>query len=996
MEASALGGRRRVAAARAVACAVAWALVAGAGVAAAQPAAVSREPVTLRVAFSRIEGDDIALVRRQAERFAAARPGVRVEIVAQRWRATGVHDLWARYLSHGDASIDVYVVDDPWVAEFAYAGWIRPLDELRAWADAELHPAGLRSAIWRDRLYAVPMELSANALFYRRDLLAKAGLEPPRTLEELFAQARRLRAAHELTYGLLAHVQFAHNDIYPLLWASGGGPLRGGDVALDQPANVRVLEALAAEVAAGGALADAATLRHWTGRAAGYHDAIEAFEAGNAVFMINWLRYQVRNLAPAQVGVAPLPGLAGASPGTGATLGSWFWAVNSASREPALAGELSRSLTSAEATTERFAQLGIYPPLRAFYDDPARADVAALLAGAQPRLPVPNEREVDEVIEKALHEVLIDGRPAAETLARAGAAADALVRALPPEPFRLPDEVSDAHAHGRGRGRIVVIAAAAVWIVAFGLLIAGAIAARRRGGLFRRLATKLSVLGLATILLALTTGTAVALVVLVQNQEEAISQVQDTFRASIRDHSQSLARQLALGASVVREVSSSAAEKLTEAEHVKHIEHTYVDSLAVLAAEGSYNQEILFLQLIGEDGRIVATETDFLVADGGAPGARQVDDPAVRDVARFGRRMSMRDVPATAARPAYLEVMTPLVQHGRHAGAVRIAYSKQRQDERIAAVRARQEQLLGSAVVLVIVAAGGLIGLSAVLLLLFSRSVAQPLVQLSKLAERVGAGDLTVHCEVGGRDEVAALGVRLNQMVVGLREREQIRETLGRYVGPTVSDAILGGHVELGGEERVVTVLFSDVRGFTTMSETMTPPEVVHVLNAYFEQMVESVFSHEGMLDKFIGDGLMAVFGAPRDVGDHAMWAVRCALDMRARLIKVNEALGAEGEPALSIGIGLHTGPVVVGNIGSTKRTEYTAIGDTVNLAARLEGQTKEHGVDILISEATYTAIADRIECDRLGEVRVKGKQLGVVVYAVRGVRGERGERGAS
>jgi adenylate cyclase len=331
--------------------------------------------------------------------------------------------------------------------------------------------------------------------------------------------------------------------------------------------------------------------------------------------------------------------------------------------------------------------------------------------------------------------------------------------------------------------------------------------------------------------------------------------------------------------------------------------------------------------------------------------------------------------------------MAPLIQNGRQAGGVRVGYSKQEQEDRIRDLRTRQETLMRSAVYLVIVAALGLIVLATVLLRLFARSVADPLVRLSDLAAKVGAGDLSVHAAVAGRDEVSALGVQLNGMVSGLRERQVIKETLGRYVGPSVSDVILAGDVDLGGEERDVTLLFSDVRGFTTMSEAMKPHDVVRVLNSYFERMVDAVFEHEGMLDKFIGDGLMAVFGAPRSDEDHAMHAVKCAVEMRRMLVDVNAMLKKSGLPELAIGIGLHTGRVVVGNIGSTKRMEYTAIGDAVNLAARLESQTKEQGVDILISEATYERVSSRVVADPLGSVKVKGKTTGVAIYALRDLR---------
>jgi class 3 adenylate cyclase/ABC-type glycerol-3-phosphate transport system substrate-binding protein len=982
----------------------------------------TRDGQRLRIAFSRIEGEDIALVRRQVAQFARQHPGVDIELVAQTWTKTEVHDVWARFLALGDPSIDIYVIDDPWIAEFAFAGWIRPLDELRPWADAELHPAVLRTAVWRDHLYAVPFELSANGLFYRKDLLAASGLEPPRTLEELLAQARQLRADHGLADGLVMHVQYLHNDVFPLLYASGAGPLEDGTVKLDDPVSVAVLDLLAAGIR-DGALPEPSRLKAWSTalvtdpNAPKYHTAIDPFPEHDAAFMINWLRYDVGKVRD-RVGVVPIPGLAGHGPGAAATLGSWFWAVNAASRSPDLASQLIAHLSTEQATAERFQAIGTYPPLRRFYDDPSYlrehpelGPAAAIFAVAKPRMPVPNEREVDEIIERALHDALVDGSPTAATMAGAARDVRALIDGFPDEALELPDVAEPARGRARARDRIVVIATAAMWVGALALFGIGALAARRRGGLFRRLATKVSVLGLATILLALTTGTAVALVVLVQNQEEAITEAQAIFRVSIREHSKSLGRQIALGASSVRELSSAAsnaaiedvvrdalaakappspalrdAARDTAKDLLDTIEGSYGASLFVLAAEGAYNSDVLFLQLVSPDGQIIADHTDFLGHDPVAARSRRVDDPGVLAVARYGRRMSMRDVPASGESPAYLEIMVPLIQDGRHAGAVRIAYSKQEQERRIAALRARQEQLLSRAVLLVLVAALALVALSTVLLVLFSRSVTQPLVRLNQLAARVGAGDLSVRSDVVGRDEVADLAVRLNEMVSGLRERHQIRETLGRYVGPSVSDAILAGRVELGGEEREVTLLFSDVRGFTSMSELMSPPEVVRVLNVYFEQMVDAVFEHHGILDKFIGDGLMAVFGAPGDLPDHALCAARCALDMRRRLEEVNQQLRAASLPALMIGIGLHTGSVVVGNIGSSKRTEYTAIGDTVNLAARLEGLTKDQGVDILVSESTYRPIAAQVVAESLGEVQVKGKQRGVMIYALLGL----------
>jgi multiple sugar transport system substrate-binding protein len=306
-----------------------------------------KEPAHLRVAIARIEGEDVAVLRRQVASFPASHPGVHVDVVADRERRTPTHDIWARYLALGDPSIDVYIIDEPWIEEFAFAGWIRPLDELAPWARADLHPAGLRSGLFRDHLYAVPMELSGNALFYRSDWLTGDGLRPPDTLEELLADARRLAEERHLHQGLVVHSMSLFNDINPFLWASGGGPMRDGRIELDGAVNLSVLAALRAEV--GGVLPDASDLRGWRGWPNEYHTAVEPFAAGDAAFMINWLRYRPPGLVAGAYRVAPVPGLSGHPPGRGSTLGSWFLTVNASSKNAGLAVELVRALSAEQA-----------------------------------------------------------------------------------------------------------------------------------------------------------------------------------------------------------------------------------------------------------------------------------------------------------------------------------------------------------------------------------------------------------------------------------------------------------------------------------------------------------------------------------------------------------------------------------------------------------------------------------------------------------------------
>lgn len=232
-------------------------------------------------------------------------------------------------------------------------------------------------------------------------------------------------------------------------------------------------------------------------------------------------------------------------------------------------------------------------------------------------------------------------------------------------------------------------------------------------------------------------------------------------------------------------------------------------------------------------------------------------------------------------------------------------------------------------------------------------------------------------------DEIEDLASGFNTMVDGLRERDKLRTTFGKYMTPAVMDHLMKGEVELGGESLTVTILFTDIRGFTTISESMSAHELVRLLNEYFTEMVTIVMEEGGVVDKYIGDAIMAVFGAPVPSPDDAQRAVRAAVRMRAALRKLNERLAREGKTPLQTGIGLHTGEVVAGNIGSEARMEYTVIGDAVNLASRLEGATKEMGVHILISEDTKALLDDTFETRALSSIKVKGRNAPVMTFEV-------------
>src|SRR5438128_2923301 len=288
-----------------------------------------------------------------------------------------------------------------------------------------------------------------------------------------------------------------------------------------------------------------------------------------------------------------------------------------------------------------------------------------------------------------------------------------------------------------------------------------------------------------------------------------------------------------------------------------------------------------------------------------------------------------------------------------------------------------------------------LLGALAALILgvIVARRVAGPITALTETAARVQAGDLSVALPVRSRDEVGRLTRAFNEMIEGLRQRDFIRSTFGRYVSPEVAQQLLASPEaqRLGGEKREVTVLMSDLRGYTRFAELGDAQDVMAVLNEVLARMTDVIIAHGGTINEFIGDAIFAIFGAPLAHPDHAERAAAAAIAMQRAMVDVNVAHAKRGLPRFEMGIGINTGEAVVGNIGSEQRAKYAVVGAAVNLAARVEGCTV--GGQILLSPATYACIRDLAEIAPPVPVEVKGIAEPLLLYELRGIGGQFAQR---
>jgi adenylate cyclase len=323
-----------------------------------------------------------------------------------------------------------------------------------------------------------------------------------------------------------------------------------------------------------------------------------------------------------------------------------------------------------------------------------------------------------------------------------------------------------------------------------------------------------------------------------------------------------------------------------------------------------------------------------------------------------------------------IDFAAPLVFSKTPVGTLYIGFSKLAVTH---AVTEARTQAVYVTAFMIALGVGGAVALATLL--------SRPIFRLVEATQAIGAGNMTVEVPVTTHDELGDLTSSFNRMVRSLREKEMIKRAFTRYVAREVVEEVLKDpeHLMLSGERREATVLFCDIRGFTTLSERLTPEQVVSLLNEFYTTAIETTFKHDGTLDKFLGDAVMCVFGAPIAHPDHAERAVKTALDMRSALTELSKRRAMRGLDPFEVGIGVALGEVVAGTVGTEERMEYTVIGDSVNVAARLQGHAKAGS--ILLSRRTYEAVHDLVEAVSRGPMKVKGKEEDVEVYEVIGFR---------
>ncbi len=335
-------------------------------------------------------------------------------------------------------------------------------------------------------------------------------------------------------------------------------------------------------------------------------------------------------------------------------------------------------------------------------------------------------------------------------------------------------------------------------------------------------------------------------------------------------------------------------------------------------------------------------------------------------------RLILKEKEELKETPESFHVSTPIYQKNLKLGTAYLGFSKQGINKILLATQNR---------IITITLIALLIGIIGSIFLV--RFIIKPLKALAKGAQEISREDFDIILPIKSRDELGELTFTFNQMVRSLKEKQLMRYTFERYVTKEVADTILKNieDVRLGGEQREVTTLFADIRGWTQITKELPAEKTVHLLNDFFTLMVEVIFKHEGTLAKFMGDGLMAIFGAPLCHKDDALRAVKTAMEMKEVLSQFNK----DRKNPIDIGVGITSGEVIVGNIGSEKRMEYTAVGTRVNLAARLQALAEKG--QILLDKDTYLKTAELVNALRLEPIMIKGLDEPIEIYEVRNLK---------
>lgn len=349
---------------------------------------------------------------------------------------------------------------------------------------------------------------------------------------------------------------------------------------------------------------------------------------------------------------------------------------------------------------------------------------------------------------------------------------------------------------------------------------------------------------------------------------------------------------------------------------------------------------------------------------------RFIPSPQARSALLSGT--TRRTSPFTVEDETFLSLIVPVQSH---LSQPLFALNQKSYDEAMAPLRALRQRI-------VIIGTAGLLGALLIGIGLAGGIIA-PLQELVAGMREVLRGNLQYRSRIERRDELGFIAKSFNEMIDGLEERELIRDTFGRFVSHDVAEAVLNGRVPLQGERRDVSILFQDIRGFTSLSERLDPAVLLRLLNQFFTEVVAAVEAEGGVVKQFLGDGVMALFGAPQPHVDHATRAVRAALGIVNRLQGLNQTLQERGVGPLEIGVGIHSGAVVAGLIGPDNRVEYGVVGDAVNLASRVEALTREMQATILVSRNISEQLGPAFTLGRTATMIVKGKSQPVEVVEV-------------